>query len=230
MHHDYFVVQRPVSAPAQLFLLFHGVGDNPISMGDLGKWFADSFPQAMVICVGASDSGVHGRQWYSVDDLSEENHQQRVDAVMATFTEIIRDWQRQSGVKAEATALIGFSQGSTMALEAIKAQPGLAGRVIAFSGRYASPPQSVTKRTTIHLIHGDDDEQVPLGHALEAEAQLLALGGDVTLNIVEDLPHAVDQRAMQSALDHLHYTVPRRYFDEALSGSAPGDDDVIPMR
>ncbi len=230
MQHDYFVVQRPASAPAQLFLLFHGAGDNPISMGDLGKWFAESFPQSLVICIGAPGAGKQGRQWYPTDDLNEENHQQRVDAVMTPFIEIIHDWQRQSRVKADATALIGFSQGSTMALEVIKAQPGLAGRVIAFSGRYASLPQSVTKRTTIHLIHGDCDEQILPGNAQEAEAQLLALGGDVTLNIVEDLPHAVDQRAMRLALDHLHYTVPRRYFDDALSGSAPGDDDVIPMR
>ena len=54
-------------------------------------------------------------------------------------------------------------------------------------------------------------------------------GGDVTLDIVEDLGHAIDNRSMQLALDHLRYTVPKHYFDEALSGGKPGDDDVIQM-
>ncbi len=51
----------------------------------------------------------------------------------------------------------------------------------------------------------------------------------MTLGIVEDLGHAIDNRSMQFALDHLRYTIPKHYFDEALSGGKPGDDDVIEM-
>jgi hypothetical protein len=46
-------------------------------------------------------------------------------------------------------------------------------------------------------------------------------GGDVTLDIVDDLGHAIDDRSMQFALERLRYTVPKHYFDEALSGSTP---------
>ena len=51
----------------------------------------------------------------------------------------------------------------------------------------------------------------------------------MTLDIVEDLPHAIDQRSMNLALDHLRYTVPRRYFEEALSGGKPRESDVITL-
>lgn len=230
MKHEHFVVRQPSGIPAQLFLLFHGAGDNPVAMGQIGNWFADSFPQALVVSIGAPDAGgEQGRQWYPTEDLTEENQQTRIDAVMANFVGTINHWQQQSGIKAEATALIGFSQGSIMALEASKAQPALAGRVVAFAGRFATLPEKATRQTTIHLIHGDEDDRVPLGHSVEAEEALMALGGDVTLNIVEGLPHAIDDRAMQAALDHLHYTVPCRYFDEALSGSKPGDDVIALM-
>lgn len=230
MKHDHYVVRQPSGVPGQLFLLFHGAGDNPVAMGQIGDCFADSFPQALVVSIGAPDTGSErGRQWYPTRDLTEENQQHRVDAVMQSFIDTIHYWQQQSGIRAEATALIGFSQGSIMALEASKVQPALAGRVVSFAGRFASLPEKASNRTTIHLIQGDEDEQVPLGHAIKAEEALLALGGDVTLNIVEDLTHAIDDRAMQAALEHLHFTVPRRYFDEALSGSKPGKDDVIMM-
>ncbi|MFH8132924.1 esterase [Pantoea osteomyelitidis] len=227
---QHVIVQQPTTA-AQLFLLYHGVGDNPDSMGEIGSWFARAFPEALVISVGAPQpSGPSpGRQWFAESETHDMTPQQRVDAVMPGFVESVRHWQQQSGVKPDATALVGFSQGSTMVLEGIKAHPDLAGRVVAFSGRYMTLPEQATTLTTIHLIHGEYDEKVPLHYAEEAARRLLALGGDVTLDIVEDLPHAIDDRSMKLALDHLRYTVPRRYFDEALSGSKPGDDDVVMM-
>ena len=228
MTHDHFVVQRPDN-PAQLLLLFHGVGDNPVAMGQIGSWFAPLFPDAVIVSVGGAESVGAGRQWFSVEGICEENRQQRVDVIMPTFIETVRYWQQQTGVRPQATALIGFSQGAIMALESIKASAGLASRVIAFNGRYATLPTSASTSTTIHLIHGGEDRVIDLSWAVAAQEALLALGGDVTLDIVEDLPHAIDDRSMQFALDRLRYTVPKRYFDEALSGSTPKDDDIIAM-
>ncbi|WP_349844283.1 esterase [Pantoea dispersa] len=226
----YVIVQQPDNA-AQLFLLYHGVNDNPDSMAQIGSWFAQAFPQAQVVSVGAPypASAPQGRQWYAEIPEHGRSEQQGVDAVMSSFVESVRHWQQQSGVRPEATALVGFSQGGTMVLEGVKAQPDLAGRVVAFSGRYVTLPEQASTRNTIHLIHGDYDEQVPMQHAEAAMQLLTALGGDVTLDIVDDLPHAIDERSMQLALNHLRYTVPRRYFDEALSGAKPGDDDVVMM-
>lgn len=56
--------------------------------------------------------------------------------VMPLFRSTIQDWQKVAGVSARATILVGFSQGSIMALESTQLQPTLAGRVIAFSGRF----------------------------------------------------------------------------------------------
>lgn len=229
MKHEHLIVQRPGNV-AQLFLLFHGQGESPAGMGnEIGSWFAQSFPQAMVVSIGAPQpcGPGDGRQWYSAHDLADNERKDRVDAVMPYFVNAVREWQLESGAGGKATALIGFSQGSIMALEAVKQHPQLAARVVAFSGRFAALPEKASRLNTIHLIHGDDDHQVPLTHALAAEERLTALGGDVTLDIIEDLPHAIDQRGMERALHHLHNTIPRRYFDEALSGSTPGDNDVV---
>jgi phospholipase/carboxylesterase len=65
------------------------------------------------------------------------------------------------------------------------------------------------------------------GSPVAAQEALLRAGGDVTLDIVEDLGHAIDDRSMQFALDHLRFTVPKHYFDEALSGGKPNDDDIV---
>ncbi|MFD1801831.1 esterase [Mixta tenebrionis] len=227
-HH--FVVQRPSMPPAQLFLLYHAAGDNPVSMGEIGRWFAEAFPQALVVSVGGPEpgAGTPGQQWYS-DAGPQISLQQRVDRAMPQFLHSVVEWQQLSGVAPEATALVGFAQGSVMVLEGCKARPELAGRIVAFSGRYASLPEQATAKTTIHLIHGEEDEIYRAEHAQQAAARLTSLGGDVTLDIVADLPHAIDRRSMDLALDHLRYTVPRRYFEEALSSGKPRDEDVITL-
>ena len=211
MKHDHFIVQSPATPAQQLLLLFHGVGDNPVAMGQIGSLFAPQFPDALIVSIGGAEpcGPPPGRQ--------------------PTFIETVRYWQKQSGVGPRATALIGFSQGAIMSLESIKAEPGLASRVIAFNGRYATLPQSATTATTIHLIHGGEDRVIDLAWAVSAQEALQQAGGDVTLDIVEDLGHAIDDRSMQFALERLRYTVPKHYFDEALSGSTPKDDDIIEL-
>lgn len=231
MKYDHFVVQNPSLPATQLFLLFHSAGDNPVAMGQIGSWFAKAFPRALVVSIGGPDASGEepGRQWFSAEDGDEEQQQHRMAAALPGFIDNVRHWQQQSGIRWEATALIGFAQGSTMVLEAVAAQADLAGRVVAFSGRYLTLPKKASTQTTIHLIHGDDDVVIPLTHAVNAQERLVAIGADVTLDIVDDLPHAIDDRAMQMALDRLQFTVPRRYFDEALGGSKPGKDDVITL-
>lgn len=227
MKHDHFVVQSP-DRPAKQLLLFHGVGDNPANMAQIGSWFAPLFPDALVVSVGGVEPcGPNGRQWFSVQGVTEENRQERVDAIMPTFVGTVRYWQQQSGVGANATALIGFSQGAIMALESVKAEAGLASRVIAFNGRYATLPERATTETTIHLIHGGEDRVIELSHAVAGQEALIRAGGDVTLDIVDDLGHAIDDRSIQFALDHLRFTVPKHYFDEALSGGKPNDDGIV---
>src|SRR5438105_4087870 len=92
--------------------------------------------------------------------------------------------------------VFGFSQGGTVALEAVKA-PGLASAVVAFSSRYARLPANGTRiNSRIHLVHGEYDSVVSRVYSERAARVLAALHVPVTLDIVEDLGHALSQRAI----------------------------------
>src|SRR5205085_8971662 len=99
------------------------------------------------------------------------------------------------GVPASRTVLIGFSQGGTVALEAVKS-PGIAGAVVAFSSRYARLPGCGARiGSRIHLVHGEFDSVVSRVYAERAARVLAGLHVPVTLDIVEDLGHALSHRA-----------------------------------
>ncbi|WP_265422948.1 esterase, partial [Aeromonas salmonicida] len=148
-----------------------------------------------------------GRQWFSVQDVTEENRAARIADVMPQFVAVVRHWQRLSGVGYAGTALVGFSQGAIMALEALKAENRLAGRVVAFSGRFAQLPEQAFGDSVVHLIHGEQDAVIAVQHARAAAERLQAKGVDVTLDVVDDVGHAINQAMMNSALERLHYYV-----------------------
>ena len=196
------VIQKPAGAANQLILLFHGVGSNAQDLVPVGKQFAAKFPNSMVVSLeglNPSDFG-QGRQWFSVAGITEESRPARVAAAMPAFQALIQQLQKVSGVAANKTTLIGFSQGSIMALESTQRAPTLASHVIAFSGRFASAPEKAPAGTAIHLIHGDADPVIPVENSRSAARLLQALGANVSLDIEPGMGHSIDARMLATAL------------------------------
>ena len=99
------------------------------------------------------DGGGAGRQWFSVRGVTEENRPERVAQALPPLEAYVKQAQARFGLLQSDTALAGFSQGAIMALELVQAHDGMAGRVIAFSGRYAQLPKAAPQYTTLHLLH-----------------------------------------------------------------------------
>jgi phospholipase/carboxylesterase len=118
------------------------------------------------------------------------------------------------------TALVGFSQGAILALETAQAEDGLAGRVLAFGGRYAVLPDHAPRETTLHLLHGAQDTVMPARHAREALDRLGQLGGDATLDIAEGVGHELHPVLMAEAIRRLRTHIPYRTWQAAL-GAVP---------
>lgn len=198
-------VHTPATPPRRLVLLFHGVGARPTDMVPLGQGLADVLGDALIVSIQSPHpSGMGaGWEWFAVNGITEDNRVQRVAQAMPGFVATVRHWQQQAQVDAAHTVLIGFSQGAIMVLEATQAQPGLAGQAFALAGRFAAPPQRSPAPTSVHLLHGDADRVMPVGHAEAAFAQLNTLGVHVTLQRFEGLGHGIDPRVLAAVRLHL---------------------------
>ncbi len=188
----------PPARPAELVLLFHGVGSSAEDLRPLGELLARAFKHAWIVSVRsplASELG--GWQWFSVQGITETSGPACVLEAMPQFVQSITHWQRASGVDAAATTLIGFSQGAIMALEASQQPEFHVGRVIAIAGRFALAPHVASPRTELNLLHGEEDRMMPVALATDAAARLLALGTRVTLDRFAGLGHGIDARVAQ---------------------------------
>jgi phospholipase/carboxylesterase len=215
------VVQEAPGGARQLFLLFHGYGANAEDLVPLGRRLAQSFPQATVVSVAAPEPMAYpgGLQWFSLDGINETNRSERVAAAMPGFLAMIRHWQRHAGVTAAQTALVGFSQGTTMALEASVAAHAPAGRVVGLSGRFAQLPTAVPASVSIHLFHGKADAVVSCQHTIDAAERLREIGGDVTADIHPMAGHEIREEIVQAVVQRLSTHVPRRLWNEAMQAA-----------
>jgi phospholipase/carboxylesterase len=209
--------------PELLYLLFHGVGATAEHMLPLARRLIQEYPQAAVLCLNAPDpfdaviGEPQGRQWFSIRRVDEDNRPGRVAAALPAFIATVRALQQRFGIGWERTALAGFSQGAVMALEAVQAEALLAGRVLAFSGRHASAPTHVPLDTTVHLFHGMADGVIPAAAAIDSAQTLLALGGDVTADVLPGIAHELHPALIDKAIGQLRTFLPKKVWRQAMS-------------
>jgi phospholipase/carboxylesterase len=202
-------------AASPLYIYLHGAGATALSMTPVADRFAQAYPQAAHLIPDGfepSDLVQEGRQWFSIREVDEANRPARVAAALPALVALVREAQAHFGVTPLATALVGFSQGGIVALEAAQAHAGLVGRVVAIAARYATPPAAAPD-AVIHLVHGKDDGVVPARHAVEAATRLVALGADVTADVVPGIGH----EPHPELLLHLQTFLPRRVWAQALA-------------
>jgi len=182
-----------------LFVFLHGCGATARSMIPIAFRFQARFPSAALVVPSGFDPDARGgaaQDWYPTRGLTCDNHRERVAAVLPDVEDLVQREQTNFGVPGSRTVLIGFSQGGTVALEAVKT-PGLAHAVVAFSSRFARLPGNGSRISSrIHLVHGEYDSVVSRVHAERAARVLEGLHVPVTLDIVEGLGHALSHPAI----------------------------------
>ncbi len=223
------LARLPASGPPDLlFLLFHGACSDAHSMTGLAQRLCLEYPQSAVLCIQAPlnarintrpgsqvsapmsvGDGAQSRGWFAGDDFSAAT------PVLPAFIAVVRELQARFTVGWERTALFGFAQGATMALEAVQAERNLAGRVLSFSGRHATAPQHAPTDTTVHFLHGLDDRTVPHGTVIHSARRLMSFGGDVTADVVPGIAHELHPVLIDKAIEQLRTFLPKKVWREA---------------
>src|SRR5437763_13046714 len=136
----------PEHPAKHLFVFLHGCGATAQSMIPIAFKFQARFPSAALVVPSGFNPEARGgvaQDWYPTRGLHADNHRERVAAVLPDVEDLVRHEQTNFGVPSSRTVLIGFSQGGTVALEAVKA-PGIGRDVAAFAARDAGLPSRGT--------------------------------------------------------------------------------------
>ena len=192
-----------------LVILLHGVGSMGSNMAQMVPFLAQAFPNAAFETPDATqpnDLSDYGFQWFSVRGVTAENRPARVEAARPAFDALLGRLIAKHGLSEtpEKVVILGFSQGTIMALDAVASGRWAPGAVLGFSGRLATEdPLTPSSGTRVLLVHGDSDTAIPVSDSERAFARLKAAGMDVSLSIQPGLGHSVSQQGLELALSWL---------------------------
>ncbi len=184
-------------APDALVIFLHGYGANGDDLVSLAEPFARVLPGAHFLsphaiepCPGAPG----GYQWFPLSTLARSERDDGVARAGPVVAAYVEAQLARFGLAPERCVLVGFSQGTMLALHVgLRFRPQLAG-VLGYSGalaRIGMLMDELRARPPVQLVHGDQDPIVPAWMMFEAFGALEALRVPVNWHISRNTPHAI---------------------------------------
>lgn len=190
----------------ELVVLLHGWGANGDDLIGLAPYLARGLPNALFIAPNAPfpcEQNPMGLQWFSLMDRSESQMLAGLRLAASLVDAFLDDLLAETGLGNDRLALVGFSQGTMLALQVALRRKEAPAAVIGYSGALIGAAQlaeEIVSRPPILLVHGERDPVVPPQASQAAQQQLEALGVPVQLMLRPGLPHSIDEAGMQAGL------------------------------
>jgi phospholipase/carboxylesterase len=190
--------------PKQLVVFLHGYGADGNDLIGLASFFARALPHAEFIAPNAPEPCAmgHGYQWFDVDRLNPPMVRAGAGRAAPILDAFIDRELAARGLSTSNLALIGFSQGTVMALDRAM-RGGKSAATVGFSGMVsaaaADEPPPEADRPPILLVHGTADTIVAFTYLAECEKVLSGAGFKVDTLVRPGLAHGIDQEGALAA-------------------------------
>jgi phospholipase/carboxylesterase len=188
--------------PRQLVVFLHGYGADGNDLIGLGREWSQALPHAAFVSPNAPNPcgmAPMGRQWFdlSLGDMAliAEGVKQAAPPLQAFLDEELK----RLNLPASALGLVGFSQGTMMALAVGLARKPAPAAIVGYSGALAAIEALPGPGTgpDILLVHGDMDEVIPVDAMLMARAQLAQAGLPVEWHVAQGIGHGIDGEGLR---------------------------------
>ena len=189
--------------PTSLVILLHGYGSNGDDLIGLVPYWRQALPDTLFVSPNAPQSlpgSVGGYQWWALDSLAPAARAAGVRVSAAALNAFIDAQLAATGLTEDKLALVGFSQGTMMALHVgPRRKTPLAG-IVGYSGMLADPDAlaaEVKTKPPVLLVHGDADQVLPVAAIYDAERRLKTLGFETASHVSRGLTHSIDDAGLR---------------------------------
>lgn len=201
--------------PKSLVVFLHGYGADGNDLIGLGRGWARALPttafvspNAPELCAGAP----MGRQWFALTMRDPQEFARGVAKARPALDQFLDAELLRHGLDETACALVGFSQGTMLALHVGPQRRRRLAGILGYSGLLADPNAlrgDAVQKPPVFLVHGDRDDLIPVQALFGAAQGLAAAEVPVEWHISPGVPHGIGPDGMELGLAFLRRILPR---------------------
>ncbi|MFK8252712.1 alpha/beta hydrolase [Ancylobacter terrae] len=202
------LLDGPRLAPAaggaadSLVVLLHGYGADGRDLIELGGLWAPRLPRTAFVAPHGPEpcaGNPFGRQWFGYVERNDRERWAGVQSAHATLEAFLDAELARYGLADDRLALVGFSQGTMMALHTGLRRARAPAGILGYSGihvvgpAHPGAPEERFVRPPVLLVHGSHDEVIPASALARARVSLAALGITPRHHLAPGLGHGIDE-------------------------------------
>lgn len=189
--------------PDSLVVLLHGLGADSADLMGLAPYWAEALPHTEFVAPDAPeacDMAPFGYQWFSLQDRSPLAMMRGVQSAAPVLDAFLDELLAARKLDPARLALVGFSQGTMMALHVGLRRAQAPAAIVGYSGALLAGPElllQIRARPPVLLVHGDADPVVPVSALDAASIGLRSAGVSVVYERRPGLGHSIDEVGLE---------------------------------
>lgn len=197
----------PATADSVVVFL-HGYGADGADLLGLSEPLAPYLPGTAFYAPDAPEPCLNnpmGYQWFPIPWLDGSSEAAARESMVSAFADLdgfLDSVLAREGLGADRMVVVGFSQGTMMALHVLPRREDAVAGIVGFSGRLLAPEllAEARVRPPVLLLHGDQDPMVPYADMGLAERALSGAGFEVATHTMRGTGHGISPDGLGAAL------------------------------
>jgi phospholipase/carboxylesterase len=202
-------LEPPGGQPAKRLVVFlHGYGADGNDLIDIGRAWQGLLPGTAFVSPHAPEpcgQAPTGRQWFPLFSRAQNERWDGVNKAGPVVERFLEAELARCKLPPQALALVGFSQGTMMALHVGLRRAVPPAAIVGYSGIFVLPDKAkpdavageIKSKPPVLLVHGDQDDLIPVQALLQGAQDLAALGVPVEWHLSQGIGHGIDQEGLR---------------------------------
>ena len=202
-------LEPPGGQPAKRLVVFlHGYGADGNDLIDIGRAWQALLPDTAFVSPHAPDpcgQAPVGKQWFPLFTRAQNERWDGVSKAGPGLDRFLDAELTRRKLPPSALALVGFSQGTMMALHVGLRRAVPPAAIVGYSGVFVLPDDAepaavageIKARPPVLLVHGDEDQLIPPQALFQSAQDLAALEIPVEWHMSPGVGHGIDQEGLR---------------------------------